>query len=112
MKTSIANGDFLNITATSNILSGAGVLVGSLFGVATTDIASGAQGSIALTGIFDLPKVDAQAWAVGAPIYWTGTACTSVASTNKLIGCAAAAVGASAGLTTGRVRLNGAAVTP
>jgi predicted RecA/RadA family phage recombinase len=112
MKSAIASGDFLIITATANILAGAGVLLGSLFGVATTDIANGAQGSIALTGIFDLPKVDSQTWTVGAPIYWTGTACTTVASTNKMIGCAAAAVGGGAGLTIGRVRLNGAAVTP
>ncbi len=40
----------------------------------------------------------------------TGTACTNVASTNKLIGIAARAQLSAD--TTGRVRLNGAGVTP
>ncbi len=111
MKNFIANGDQITITAGADIASGAGVLVGSLFGVACGAIANGAQGVIATTGIYNLPKVGSQAWTVGQLIYWTGTACTNVASTNKLIGVAVAAVGSGAGETTGRVRLNGAGVT-
>ncbi|PQO22050.1 hypothetical protein C2I36_14990, partial [Rhodobacteraceae bacterium WD3A24] len=60
----------------------------------------------------DLPKVGSQAWTVGAKIYWDGSACTTDDATgsNPLIGVAAAAVGSGADETTGRVRLNGAAV--
>ena len=110
MKNYIAEGDTLIITAGSAITSGAGVLTGSIFGVAAADIASGADGPINLSGIYDLPKTAAQAWTQGALIYWTGTACTNVASTNKLIGIAARAQLSAD--TTGRVRLNGAGVTP
>jgi len=111
MKNFVAAGDTLTITAGANIASGAGVLVGSLFGVAAGAIANGAQGVINLVGVYDLPKVGSQAWTVGALVYWTGTACTATASTNKLIGVAVAAVGSGAGETIGRVRLNGAGVT-
>jgi predicted RecA/RadA family phage recombinase len=110
MKNFVSVGNTLTITAGADIASGAGVLVGSLFGVAAGAIANGAEGVINLTGVYDLPKVGSQAWTVGALIYWTGTACTTTASTNKLIGVAVAAVGSGAGETTGRVRLNGAGV--
>jgi predicted RecA/RadA family phage recombinase len=110
VKNYIAEGDALTITAGSAITSGSGVLVGSVFGVAGTDIASGTEGPINLTGIYDLPKTAAQAWTVGALIYWTGTACTNVAATNKLIGIAARAQLAAD--TIGRVRLNAAGITP
>jgi hypothetical protein len=43
-------------------------------------------------------------------IYWSGTAATNVVSTNKLIGVAIRAELAAA--TVGRVRLNGAMITP
>jgi predicted RecA/RadA family phage recombinase len=110
MKNFVGVGNTLTITAGADIASGAGVLVGSLFGVAAGAIANGAEGVINLTGVYDLPKVGSQAWTVGALVYWTGTACTTTASTNKLIGVAVAAVGSGAGETTGRVRLNGAGV--
>ena len=111
MKNFIATGNTLTITAEADIASGAGVLIGSIFGVATGPIANGAQGVINLTGVYDLPKTASQAWTVGAQIYWTGSACTNVASTNKLIGVAVQAVGGAAGETVGRVRLNGAGIT-
>lgn len=111
MKNYIQPGDRVGIPAPANVLAGAGVLSNSLFGVAINDALSGANVEIAVTGVFDLPKVGSQAWLVGALIYWNGTACTNVASTNKLIGVAVAAVGSGAGETIGRVRLNGAGVT-
>lgn len=108
MKNFVAVGDTLTITAGADIDSGDGVLVGSIFGVAAGDIANGAEGVINLRGVYDLPKVGSQAWTVGVRVYWTGTACTTTASTNKLIGVAVAAVGSGAGETTGRVRLSAA----
>lgn len=111
MKNYVQPGDIISVPAPADTLSGAGVLVGSLFGVAVNGALNGAPLNIALTGVYDLPKTGSQAWTVGAPIYWTGTAATNVASTNKLIGAAVAAVGSGAAETIGRVRLNGAAVT-
>lgn len=97
-------------TGAADIKSGSGVLVGSIFGVAKTDIAVGAKGQLDLVGVWDLPKVSAQAWGLGDKIYWaTATAnCTTTASGNKLIGVAiAAAANPSAA---GKVRLNGISI--
>jgi predicted RecA/RadA family phage recombinase len=55
----------------------------------------------------EVAKVSAQAWTVGAPIYWDDTAklFTTTSTSNTLAGVAvAAAANPSA---TGRVRLNG-----
>jgi predicted RecA/RadA family phage recombinase len=111
MRNFIQRGDVITVPAPANVLSGAGVLVGSLFGVAGHDALSGANVDLHVTGVFSLPKVGSQAWVVGALIYWNGTACTNVAASNKLIGVAAAAVGSGANETIGLVRLNGAGIT-
>lgn len=92
------------------VLSGDGVLVGSLFGVAATDAAEAETVEIAHVGVFELKKTSAQAWTVGAKVYFDATnkVATTTASGNSLIGAAvAAAANPSA---TGVVRLNGVTV--
>ena len=88
--------------------SGDGVLVGSIFGIASADAAWNDPVEAALTGVFDLTKVGSQAWTVGAKVYWddTNKRTTSVATSNTLIGVATEAVAGGAGDTIGRVRLN------
>jgi len=108
MKNHLQKGDVISVPAPAAVASGAGVLVGSIFGVAVAAADNGAPVEIALRGVYTLPKVDEQAWTVGARIYWSGTACTTVASTNKLIGVAVEAVADTAGLVTGKVLLTGA----
>lgn len=104
----IQDGDNLTVPAPANVSSGDGVKVGVLFGVASTDALSGADVVIATKGVYELPKTSAQAWTVGAAIYWTGSAATTATTTgNVLIGVAAAA--AANPSATGMVRLNGAA---
>lgn len=112
MKNYVQPGAALTIPAPGTVASGAGVLVGSLFGVANHAATTGAPLTIATEGVFDLPKVGSQAWAVGALVYWDGpnNRCTTTAGSLKLIGVAAAEVGSGAGDTVGRVRLNGGAV--
>ena len=58
-------------------------------------------------GVFSLPKVGANAFAQGAPIYWDNAAklCTSTAAGNTKVGVATAAAGAGAGFV--NARLNG-----
>ncbi|MFC6688651.1 DUF2190 family protein [Jhaorihella thermophila] len=111
MKNYIAAGTTLTITAAADITSGEGVLVGALFGVAVTDIATGEAGEIALTGVYELPKAPSQAWTQGGRVYWDDTAkqCTTAATGNTLIGAAVRAVGGGASETIGTVRLNGTA---
>lgn len=108
MKNYVQPGETLTLTAPYQVAGGAGLLVGSIFAVATGDAASGAIVEGRTVGVYDLAKVSAQAWTVGALIYWDDSAknCTTTASTNKLIGVAAAA--AANPSATGRVRLNGA----
>ena len=108
MKNLVQSGVILTLTAPEALTSGRGVLVGSIFAVAGSDAANGATFEGQVTGVFDLPKVSAQAWTQGALIYWDNAAknCTTTASGNTKIGVAtAAAANPSA---TGRVRLNGA----
>ena len=110
MKNFVQNGRQLSVTAPAAVAAGAGVLVGSLFGVAVHAAASGDPVEIVTEGVFSLAKVGSQAWTVGVRIYWDDSAknCTTTASTNKLIGVAAAAVGSGAGETLGQVRLSAA----
>ena len=107
MKNFIQPGKMISILAAANVLSGAAVKAGVLFGVAAHDALSGEPLEIATEGVFELPKATGSAWSVGAAIYWNGTACT-VATTagNLLIGCAV--IAAASGDTAGTVRLNGA----
>lgn len=90
MKNYIQTGDNVTVAAPADVLSGAGVLVGSLFGVASADAASGASVVIVTRGVFTLPKTSAQAWTVGAKIYWDATnkVCTTTATSNTEIGVA------------------------
>ena len=110
MKNFIQPGDVISVTAPANVAAGAGVLVGSLFGVAVNTALAAAAVEVATRGVFDLVKAGSQAWTVGARIYWDDTAknCTTTASTNKLIGVAVVATGAGAGETIGRVMLSAA----
>lgn len=104
----VQNGDTLTLTAPYIVASGAGALVGSIFGVACDSYASGlTTAEFNTKGVFDLTKA-AGALTAGQIIYWDNTAkvVTGTASTNKLIGVATQA--ALSGDATGRVRLNGA----
>ena len=92
MKNFKQTGDVLSVTAPYDVASGAGCLVGKLFGIAATTAVSGAAVEIKTTGVFELPKTSAQAWTAGALIYWDDTAkeCTTVTTSNTLIGHAIA----------------------
>jgi predicted RecA/RadA family phage recombinase len=110
MKNFVNDGDTVDVVAPYEVASGAGALVGSLFGVAVANAANGAPVRLKTTGVFDLAKTSAQAWTVGAKIYWdnsTKLATTTAASgANALIGVALAVAANPSAV--GRVRLTGA----
>lgn len=108
MKNYLRPGDVLPLTAPYARSAGQGALVGSLFGVAKSDVANGAVGEFAIEGEFSLAKVSAQAWTAGAKIYWDDLAklLTTVNTSNTFVGHASAA--AANPSSTGRVRLHGA----
>lgn len=90
MKNFIQKGDNLEFAAPYAVTSGQGALVGAIFGVAALTLGSGERGVFAVSGVFELAKVSAQAWSEGALIYWDNAArlCTTVSSGNTLIGVA------------------------
>lgn len=109
MKNYVQPGNTITLAAPYAVASGDGLLVGSIFGVASGDAASGEPIEAALVGVFDLKKVASQAWAAGDKVYWDNTAkeATKTTTSNTLIGVAVAAVAGGAGDLIGRVRLNG-----
>lgn len=110
MKNYVQPGNTITLAAPYAVTAGDGLLVGSIFGIASGDAALSEPVEAALTGVFDLTKVGSQAWTVGAKVYWddTNKRTTSVATSNTLIGVATEAVAGGAGDTIGRVRLNAA----
>ena len=108
MKTYVQPGNTITLTAPYAVASGDGLLVGSIFGVASGTAALGETVEAALTGVYDLKKVASQAWSVGDKVYWDNTAkeATKTTTSNTLIGVAIEAVAGGAGDTIGRVRLN------
>lgn len=108
MKNYVQPGNTITLTVPYAVVSGEGLLVGSIFGIAAGNAASGEPVETALVGVFDLTKIGSQAWIVGARVYWddTNKRCTTVSTDNTLIGVAVEAVASGAGDTVGRVRLN------
>ena len=108
MKNFRRSGNSIPVAAPAGgVVAGDGVLVGSLFGIAAADAAEGATVEIALIGVFEVKKTSAQAWTIGAKVYWDAAnkVATTTASGNSLIGVAVEqAANPSA---TGLVRLNG-----
>lgn len=107
MKNFVQPGNTITVTAPYPVNSGHGVLVGAIFGVASTLAATGEQTEIVTEGVFDLDKIQAEGWTLGTPIFWDDTAkrCTSTATNNTRIGAAIAAAANPSFV--GRVRLNG-----
>lgn len=107
MKNYVQPGDTLTVTAPYDVASGAGVLVGKLFGFAAAAAKSGEQVEMRRKGVFSHAKTSAQAWTQGADIYWDDTAkvLTTVTTSNTLV--AKAAEAAANPSDTGIVVLNG-----
>lgn len=105
MKNHVQDGDTLTLPAPYAITAGQAALVGSLFGVANSDAASGADCEFDLEGVFDLTCLSSDTAAIGAKLYWDSTnkRLTTSASGNTLVGCAVAVK--ASGSATVRMRL-------
>lgn len=97
MKNFVQPGENITITATAAASSGDGVLVGSLFGIASTDAAIGDSLTLATRGVYSMPKPSTDVLAVGDPVYWddaAGLVTTDAASgANPQVGLAVTAAG-------------------
>ena len=90
-KNYVQEGATLNLSPSADVASGTGYLFGAaLFGVALADVASGASGSFATQGVFELPKTSALAISVGDKLYWDATnkVVNKTAASQKCIGVA------------------------
>jgi predicted RecA/RadA family phage recombinase len=95
----------ITVPAPYNVSSGGGVLVGSLFGIASVTVLAGAAVAIDTGGVYAITKTAGQTFTVGAKVYWDDAAKSVTASSSgtTLIGVATrAAAGADA---TAAVRL-------
>ncbi|WP_353472329.1 DUF2190 family protein [Salipiger sp. H15] len=108
MKNFIQPGANLTVAAPYDVSAGAGLLVGALFGIAQDAAASGGDVVMVRGGVFEVAKTSAQAWTIGAKIYWddTNKLFTTTATSNTLCGVALAA--AANPSETGTVLLDGA----
>lgn len=107
MRNFVQPGENLTLTAPAAVVSGQPVKIGRIVGIATGDAPASGEVVLVTVGVFDLPKVAAEALAAGDPIYLRASdnLVTGVASGNTLIGVATApSANPSA---TARVRLNG-----
>lgn len=97
----------------SAVVSGQVVAIGSILGVALVDIAAGASGSVAIDGIFTVPKVTAAVIAQGESLVWDVSAAkfddnAATPATGDISGAPAVAMEAgTSSMTTLKVKFTG-----
>lgn len=110
----VQDGTVIQHTAGSNITAGSVVVMGNMLGVALVDIANGSTGSVAVKGVFSLPKVTGAVIAKGDSLTWDVSAGNfddnaAVPASGDITGAAAFAFeAAGAGVLTLDVCLTGA----
>ena len=110
MKTFIQNGNIMSVIAPAGgVTVSQGLLVGSLFGIATKDAPAGASVEIATTGVFDLNKDAATVMGQGDRVAWDDTAREIALPGVGLYPVGIATMAAGDGATTVTVRLDGIA---
>lgn len=108
MQNYIQNGHVMTVTTPAGgIVSGEGLIVGSIFGVAAYSAVEGDPLELAITGVYRLPKASAAVLTVGARVAWDNTAKNiNVPGTGRFpVGIATEAAGN--GITSVAVRLDG-----
>ncbi len=109
MRNYVQPGETVTVTAPYALSAGDGCLVGTLFGVAAGTYASGATTAELVTeGVFDITCLGTDTPSQGAALYWDNTnkRLTTTSSGNTKVGVALLAK--ASGVTTARIRLNGA----
>lgn len=105
----IQPGEHLTVVAPAGgTVSGQMYKVGGIIGVAQTTQAAGENVVLSVDGVYEVPKVSAQAWAVGDPLYFVTASrnLTNVSATGHFLVGVATEVAANPS-SVGRARLNG-----
>lgn len=102
----VFSGDVMDFVAPAAVVNGQVVKTGVRIGVALTDIAVGATGSVRMRGVFTIAKLSSDVVGQGDALYWdaTNSRLTTIASGNTLAGYAFKAAGN--GVTTVDISLN------
>lgn len=68
----IQNGNSIDYTPGADVSAGDVIVQGDLVGITKLDIAAGALGALAVTGVFDVPKATGvgSAFGAGLKVYW------------------------------------------
>ena len=105
MRNFIQPGRTLTIPSPAAVASGDVVIDGYLAGIAAGDAATGAPLDLTVEGVFEIGKIAADGFAVGARVYWNATEdlATTVVGSNVRLGTAVEAAPAESG--TVKVRL-------
>lgn len=69
----IQAGSVVTLPAPALVSSGGIVTAGNIAGVAMGSASAGQPVDVAVSGIFELPKVAAENMTLGAPVYWDAT---------------------------------------
>ncbi|MCU7836519.1 MAG: DUF2190 family protein [gamma proteobacterium symbiont of Taylorina sp.] len=88
MKNYLQNGNTITLPAPYAVISGDGLLVGNIFGVASGDALIAEDVEAAIVGCFQLPKKTTDTPADGVLAYWDNTnkEVTTTSTSNALIG--------------------------
>lgn len=107
MKNFIQPADVVDMAPGGAVASGAGVLIGSIFGVAMAALTSGVPGPVVIKGRVTLPRLSSETWTAGMVVYWdnTNSRLTLVSTSNTKVGFSPVAV--ASGPATADVVLNG-----
>ena len=108
----VYSGDVVDYTNSGSAISaGAVVVIGQQIGVALVDIANGATGSVALDGVFTVPKVSGAVIGQGQSVIYDVSVSAfddnqATPATGDVSGCCVATKAAGNGETTVDVKLN------
>lgn len=73
MKNHISQGVNVTLPAPADVLSGEMIVIGALYGVADSDAATGEDLDLVTRGMFELPKVASDVFAIGDKVYWNSS---------------------------------------
>lgn len=101
-------GEHITYTAAADTSSGAAFALGTLLAVSLGAVANGADGTAAIEGVWELPKLSTAVIAAGDSLIWdvsAGQFIVASAATGDLLNCAVAVEAAGNGTTSVRAKL-------
>lgn len=107
MKNFVQPGDILDLEIPNGKLSGQGVVVGSLFGVATESNETGAAAkrAVVVEGVVEIAKLAADAMSVGDKVNWNNATSEVQLATSTLDGVGTVVEAAGAATTVVKIKL-------